>query len=164
MNREDMQTLFTYDAWADRRILNCLAKLAPGQWDAPLPVSHGSIKGILVHALSAKWIWRQRAQGKSPDHFLNPDEFPTPQSLDARFQQESQALQALLASLQDEDFDRTLIYTNKSGIAKQNLLGHVLLHVINHGTQHRSEAAQLLTSLGHSPGDLDLIVFLREPN
>jgi uncharacterized damage-inducible protein DinB len=33
----------------------------------------------------------------------------------------------------------------------------MLLHLANHGTQHRSEAALLLTGAGRSPGDLDLI-------
>ena len=50
----------------------------------------------------------------------------------------------------------------------QGLLDHVeegvavwqmLAHVINHGTQHRSEAATILTGIGHSPGEIDMIFY-----
>jgi uncharacterized damage-inducible protein DinB len=38
----------------------------------------------------------------------------------------------------------------------------MLAHLANHGTQHRSEAATLLTAIGRSPGDLDMIFYAEE--
>ncbi len=38
----------------------------------------------------------------------------------------------------------------------------MMAHVVNHGTQHRSEAAAMLTGFGCSPGDLDMIYVFHE--
>lgn len=38
----------------------------------------------------------------------------------------------------------------------------MLLHQANHAMQHRSEVAVFLTEFGFSPGQLDLMRYLRE--
>jgi len=48
------------------------------------------------------------------------------------------------------------------GITFETVLWQALSHVVNHGTQTRSEEAVILTSYGHSPTDLDFTVYLRQ--
>ena len=71
-------------------------------------------------------------------------------------------MRAYLASLCDEDMESHLRYTTDTGIERDRILWHCLVHVANHGTQHRSEAAALLTEYGQSPGELDFTVFLND--
>ena len=71
-------------------------------------------------------------------------------------------MRAYLNPLSDEDMDSHLRYTASSGIQRDRIIWHCHIHLVNHGTQHRSEAAAILTDLGHSPGELDFTVFLNE--
>ena len=44
----------------------------------------------------------------------------------------------------------------------RHTLGAAITHVLVHSAQHAAEVAELLTQLGHSPGDLDFMEFLDE--
>jgi uncharacterized damage-inducible protein DinB len=71
-------------------------------------------------------------------------------------------MDAYLASACDEDMEAEVTYRTARGETFMNRRGHLLTQAINHTTQHRSEVAVALTQLGHSPGDLDFVLYLRQ--
>jgi uncharacterized damage-inducible protein DinB len=93
---------------------------------------------------------------------LKEADFPTCDLVEQRWNKEEQAMRKYLALLTDEDLTDYIRYTTPEGAKRERLLWHCLLHVVNHGTQHRSEAAVILTEYGCSPGELDFTAFLNE--
>ncbi|MBI5954305.1 MAG: DinB family protein [Chloroflexi bacterium] len=162
MNTKDIQLLYRYNRWANKRILDAAAKATDEQFLATNSYPHGGLRGTLTHTLFAEWIWRKRWEGTSPAERIKPEEFPTLDSLRACWMEEEKALDVFVQSLTDERLNSPFQYKNTRGEPLENILWHVMAHLVNHGTQHRSEAAAMLTELGHSPGDIDFIIFLRE--
>ena len=162
MNIAAIHSLFDYNYWVNQRILEAAEGLSPEQFTAAANVSHGSLRDTLVHTLSAEWAWRQRCQDSSPSGLLSQDDFPDLESLARRWEEEEKAMRSYLAGLTDKDLTSIIRYSRTEGTWFETPLWQILLHVINHGTQSRSEAAILLTQYGHSPGDLDYMIFLRE--
>jgi uncharacterized damage-inducible protein DinB len=162
MNTQDIQLLYRYNSWANKRILDAAENVSVEQFLAPASYPHGGLRGTLTHTLFAEWLWRKRWQGESPTQRISPDEFPMLASLRARWLEEERNLDAFVDGLTDEKLNETFQYKTTRGNNMENILWHVMAHLVNHGTQHRSEAAAMLTELNHSPGDIDFIVFLRE--
>ena len=159
MNIEDIRLLYAYNDWANARIMAAAAQVTAEQFVADADDSHGGLRGTLVHTLDAEYGWRMHCQHNAPSPILAEEEFPTVGALAARWLEEAQAMRAYLAGLSDADLQQPLPGDDGTSPRKR-LLWHALLHVVNHGTQHRSEAAALLTHLGHSPGDVDFTLFL----
>jgi uncharacterized damage-inducible protein DinB len=162
MNKQDITLLYRYNQWANAKILNAAANVTDEQFLAPGSFPHGGLRGTLVHALFAEWIWRHRWEGTSPVVRLKPEDFPTFESLRSRWADEEKLLMSYVDDVTDERLNSRFFYTTTTGEPHERILWHVMVHLVNHGTQHRSEAAALLTDFGHSPGDLDLVYFLAE--
>jgi uncharacterized damage-inducible protein DinB len=162
MNKQDILILYKYNQWANAKILNAAANVSPEQFLADASYPHGGLRSTLTHTLFAEWIWRNRWEGSSPTVRLKPEEFPTIESLRRRWLEEEKLLMAFIESLTDDRLNEAIQYKNTKGVPLQQILWKMMAHVVNHGTQHRAEAAAMLTEFGCSPGDLDMIYFLDE--
>lgn len=153
MQADEVRFLFAYDRWATRRVLAVLDGVAPAVWGRTDAVGERGLGSILVHHLGASQRWRHGFQdtGEEPEPELEP--LPSIDELRARWDEEWAAVDAWLPTVTDRFVAH--IY---EGVP----VWQMLVHVVNHGTQHRSEAAALLTAEGRSPGELDLINYAEE--
>jgi uncharacterized damage-inducible protein DinB len=162
MNKQDVRMLCEYNLWANARILGAAVQSGDAQFVAPGDFPHGGLRGTLVHTLFAEWVWRMRWQGSPPTVRLELEDFPTVASLRKRWLEEERRLMDFVAGLTDRTLQAEFDYTSTEGGRHRRALWEAIAHMVNHGTQHRSEAAAMLTTMGHSPGDIDLIVYLNE--
>ena len=159
MNLRDIQAFYDYNCWATDRVLNAAGKLGAGQLTAPVSTSnYGSLRGTLVHTLDAEEAYRARmATGDNPPD-LNEVDFPTVDSLAARWRAEQARMRTYIATLKDESLDEIAVYQS-DGMQRQRPRWHIFAQLFGHGAQHRAEAAIILTSYNQSPGDLDFVVW-----
>lgn len=152
MNVDEVRWLFGYDRWATEQLLNQIEGLNDAAWAEPGAVGDRSLGQVLVHQLGATQRWRMAFQSEGDDDGsdaeLEDQPLPTPEELRELWQREWVARDAWLTGLSQGFVD----YVH-GGVP----VWRMLAHVVNHGTQHRSEAAALLTAQGRSPGELDLI-------
>jgi uncharacterized damage-inducible protein DinB len=160
MNKQDILVLYKYNQWANGKILGAAHNVTLEQFQAEALFPHGGLRSTLTHVLFAEWIWRNRWEGVSPTVRFKPEEFPTLDTLLARWQEEESRLMDFVESLTDDRLIKPFEYKNTKGVPKENILWQAMAHVVNHGTQHRAEAAAMLTEFGYSPGDVDMIYFL----
>lgn len=153
MQAEEIRFLFAYDRWATRRILDALDGLDPELWQRTDVVGERGLGGILVHHLGASQRWRNGFQETNEQPRPEREPLPSIKELRERWRMEWAEVDAWLATL-TEGF---VAYVHEGVPVWQ-----MLVHVVNHGTQHRAEAAVLLTADGRSPGELDLIDYAEE--
>lgn len=173
MKTDEIKLLYGYNDWADARILAACARVSPKQYAAPTTcgTGRGGLRATMVHLLDSIWQSRITLQGfyKEPlaDEAaydateLHEDAFPTLTALQERWMTEQREMWVYIDTLTEETLNSTIRWVIP-GFVRERVVWHFLLDTINHATQHRSEAAVLLTSYGQSPGDLDLSMFLNE--
>ena len=159
MNTKDIITLFEYNKWANNRILRATTKVSEAQLTEPTDwLSGGTLLQTMTHTLDAEWSWRLVCQeGRMPGTYL---EFTDLTTLKKAWRQEMKHMQAYVSLLEGDVLNQPHTFTQPRSRPRQRLLWHILSHIINHSTHHRAEIGQYLAMCGHSPGDMDLMIFV----
>jgi uncharacterized damage-inducible protein DinB len=162
MTVKDLEGLYDYTYWANKRLLQVISQLTEGQFAQAVAGAHGSIRNTLVHVLSAEWGWLGRCGGHQRGPALEPHAFPTVDSLLDAWERVERYVREFLSTLQDHDLARNVEYANPRGERRSMALGELMQHAAMHGVHHRGQVGLLLRSLGYTPASVDLIFYYAE--
>ncbi len=121
-----------------------VTQLSQEQFTQPVDYSRGSVRDQILHLISCDDAWFSGLRGVEIPEDLNPADFHDRESIRAHWDNVEQTMRAYLAALRDE----MLFDTPLEGEDKDLMLWQVLLHVANHGTDHRAQLLRLLNDLG----------------
>lgn len=153
MRPAELRLLYEYGYDRNLKLLDQAEKLTEEQFSGNPPIGEHSIRQLFFHIAAAERGWRGGwMTGERPEP-LDPDAYADTASIRTLLDQNNEETLAFIDSLSEEDLD---------GDFAEVPLWQTMTHVANHGTQHRAEIAMLLTNLGHSPGDVDLVFFAFE--
>ncbi|MDR3587605.1 MAG: DinB family protein [Desulfosporosinus sp.] len=163
MNKSQIIDLYSYDDWANKKLLNAVSNLENEEFVRDLSSSFKSIRDTMVHVLSAEELWLSRWLGEQGRTQLNPDNFKTYTSLADCWENLRSKRNNFLLSLTEEALAKEISFKTLKGVSYSLELWKQMLHVTNHSTYHRGQIVTMLRQLKKQPPSLDLIsYYLRE--
>jgi uncharacterized damage-inducible protein DinB len=134
-----------------------ITPLSQQQFTQSMGYSHGSARNQVVHLMSVDDAWFSGLRGVEVPESLDPAVFSDRKVIRARWDTVEQSMRAYLADLRDDMlFEKPFA----GGEDKDLILWQVLLHVVNHGTDHRAQLLRLLNDLGVKTTSQDYIFYV----
>jgi len=169
MTKEDIQLLYQYDRWANRRILKAVSTVGPEQFARDMGGGFGSVRDTLMHILGGEWIWL--AYWRNPptnptglaelvarrDALFRRDQLRDLDEVQAKWAEIERNQIEFVNHLTDESLQLTIPF-----LETQVKLVHLMQHMANHSTYHRGQIALMMRQLGSEPVATDFHMFLIE--
>ena len=158
--RTILAELYEYAAWANAQLLDRAARVPEA--DVRRRFSEGALPVLesFVHLASSDRRWFARWKQVPLPPGLTIADVPSIAAARRVFDEIAAARRDYLAGLDDAALGAPISW--QDGAETRKLARwQGIMQSANHGTQHRSEIAAMLTDCGHSPGDLDFGLWCR---
>ncbi len=152
---EMVRTFVEYHLAIARRVWDSIDQISDEQFLQDDAYSRGSIRNLMVHLASTDRRWLAGLKSDPDTGHLDPEQYPTRGSARAAFEQVAADLADYAAALTNTDLNR-----NPATIPAPRWT--VLLHLVNHGTDHRATVLEKLHRCGAPTFPQDFIIWLWE--
>jgi uncharacterized damage-inducible protein DinB len=144
---------FKYHLWANLRLLDACRRLSDAQLDATAKGTFGSVRETLMHMLTAEEGYARTLTGEMPTPPLKElTAFPGFDELRQRAKGSGEALIAFAEQVEQGELNQIL---HLDGGTYDAPVIVVVIQAIDHGIDHRSQIATLLSQQDIEPPDLD---------
>jgi uncharacterized damage-inducible protein DinB len=150
-----IQDLFAYHYALYQRVWESVMTLTDDLFARDLSYSHGSIRNQILHVATTdgRWLRGLKGQADAREYALTPTDYPTRRKVRAVWDATEQDVIAYIEAMDEEELRRQPRGMNGP-------VWQVLVHLVNHGTDHRAQLLMGLNQLGAPTFDQDLIFYL----
>ena len=153
MELELIKTFIEYHLDMTRRVWDSIQQITDEQFLADDAYSRGSIRNLMVHLASTDRRWLAGLKNREDVGHLKFEDYTTRA-------QAREAFESVAKDLADYSSTLTEVDLNSPNDKVAEPRWQVILHIINHGTDHRATVLQKLTELGAPTFDQDFIMWL----
>lgn len=160
MNADAFRHFYDYHFAENRKIWNdYIVSLSQEQFTRKVGYSRGSVRNQIVHLMNVDEGWFSDLRGVETPLELEPADTDDRTLIRAFGDRVEQHLREYLAKLRD---DMLFAHPFTEGEDKDLVLWQILLHVANHGTDHRAQILRLLNDLGVETAYQDYVFYAYE--
>lgn len=153
MELELVKAFIEYHLDLTRRVWGSIDQITDEQFLTDDAYSRGSIRNLMVHLVSTDRRWLSGLKNGPDVGHLKFEDYPTRAAVRELFETVAKDFSDYMGEVTEEELNQ-----------KPSEFTHprwaVLLHLVNHGTDHRSTVLQKLTELGAPTFDQDFIIWL----
>jgi uncharacterized damage-inducible protein DinB len=158
VNADAFRQLYDYHFTINRKIWDqCIVPLTQEQFIGKVDYSVGSVRNQVVHMLNIDDRWFSGLRGEKVPGFLNPVYYHKRDRIREKWDGVEARMRVYLAELRDDMLFEPPFLAEGD---QTTLLWQVLIHVANHGTDHRAQLLALLHQLGVETFPQDYFFFV----
>ena len=159
MNAKAFRHFYGYHFAENRKIWDAyISPLSHDQFTQQVAYSHGSVRDQIVHLMNVDDLWFSELQGVEPSEPMPPASLNDRELVRAHWDDVEQGMLDYLAGLRDDMLVDRPIREPKED--RDLVVWQVLLHVVNHGTDHRAQLLRMLNDLGVKTTSQDHIFYV----